>query len=65
MSGFSQDHPLTVSRLTLEIKQLLEGKYSNIFIEGEISGFKRYPSGHAYFTLKDEGAQMAAVMFKA
>lgn len=65
MSGFSQDHPLTVSRLTLEIKQLLEGKYSNIFIEGEISGFKRYPSGHVYFTLKDEGAQMSAVMFKA
>ena len=64
MSGSSQDHPLTVSALALEIKRLLEGKYTNIFIEGEISGFKRYPSGHVYFTLKDEGAQMSAVMFK-
>ena len=65
MSGASQEHPLTVSRLTLEIKSLLEGRFSNIFIEGEISGFKRYPSGHVYFTLKDEGAQISAVMFKA
>ena len=63
MSGASQEHPLTVSRLTLEIKGLLEGRFSNIFIEGEISGFKRYPSGHVYFTLKDEGAQISAVMF--
>lgn len=64
MSGLSQDHPLTVSALTLEIKGLLERKYSKIFIEGEISGLKRYPSGHVYFTLKDEGAQISAVMFK-
>lgn len=65
MSGLSQDHPLTVSALTLEIKGLLERKYSKIFIEGEISGLKRYPSGHVYFTLKDEGAQISAVMFKS
>ena len=65
MSGLSQDHPLTVSSLTLEIKGLLERKYSKIFIEGEISGLKRYPSGHVYFTLKDEGAQISAVMFKS
>lgn len=65
MSGSSQEHPLTVSRLTLEIKGLLEGRFSKIFIEGEISGLKRYPSGHVYFTLKDEGAQISAVMFKS
>lgn len=65
MSGLSQDHPLTVSKLTLEIKRLLEGRFTNVFIEGEISGLKRYPSGHVYFTLKDDGAQISAVMFKA
>ena len=65
MSGSSQEHPLTVSRLTLEIKGLLEGRFSKIFIEGEISGLKRYPSGHVYFTLKDDGAQISAVMFKS
>ena len=42
MSGLSQDHPLTVSALTLEIKGLLERKYSKIFIEGEKIMLKKY-----------------------
>lgn len=55
--------PLTVSGLTAHIKQMLEGAFGKIYVEAEISGWKRYPSGHCYFTLKDEGAQISAVMF--
>ncbi len=55
--------PLSVSELTRKIKGLLEGEFSSVDVEAEISGWKVYPSGHAYFTLKDEGAQIGAVMF--
>lgn len=54
---------LSVSELTRRIKSLLEGEFSPVDVEAEISGWKVYPSGHAYFTLKDEGAQISAVMF--
>ena len=63
--GTTQERALTVSSLTVKLKSLIEGRFSRIYIEGEISGFRLYPSGHAYFTLKDEGAQMPAVMFKS
>ena len=55
--------PVTVSSLTAQIKGLLEGNFTKIYVEAEISGWKRYPSGHCYFTLKDDGAQISAVMF--
>ena len=51
-----------VSELTDVIRGLFR-PYSKIYVEGEISGWKIYASGHAYFTLKDEGAQLACVMF--
>ncbi len=53
----------SVSLLTNGIKNAIEARYTAILVEGEISGWKIYPSGHAYFTLKDEGAQISAVMF--
>lgn len=56
---------LTVSALTAGIKGLIESRYTRIYVEGEISGWRVYPSGHAYFTLKDTGAQIACVMFKS
>ena len=43
--------PITVSSLTAQIKGLLEGNFTKIYVEAEISGWKRYPSGHCYFTL--------------
>ena len=48
------------------IKSLLEGDrtFTNIQIQGEISNFKRYSSGHCYFTLKDAGGVLKAVMFR-
>lgn len=56
--------PYTVSSLTSELKTALETRWSHIYLEAEISGWRLYPSGHAYFTLKDSGAQISAVMFK-
>ncbi|MDD3992112.1 MAG: exodeoxyribonuclease VII large subunit, partial [Desulfobacteraceae bacterium] len=55
---------LSVSQLTLNIKQLLEEKFEFIWITGEISNYRVPASGHAYFTLKDAAAQIAAVMFR-
>ena len=56
----------SVSELNLMIKGLLEGNrtFTNIQIQGEISNFKRYSSGHCYFTLKDAGGVLKAVMFR-
>ena len=65
MGGKSQEHPLTVSSLTTELKSLIEGRFTKVYVEGEISGWRPYPSGHVYFTLKDPGAQIQAVMFKS
>ena len=55
--------PYSVSSLTAELKGVLEAKYTRIYVEAEISGWRLYPSGHAYFTLKDSGAQISSVMF--
>lgn len=54
----------SVTELTEAIRRLLGGAFPTVDLEGEIINFKRYPSGHAYFTLKDAEAQISAVMFK-
>ena len=61
---FPKDTVFTVSNLTSLIRDLLEGTFSNITLEGEISNYRPNASGHLYFTLKDEGAQISAVMFR-
>lgn len=60
----AEEKALTVGQLTDQIKDLLEGKLPATWIEGEISNYKPAPSGHLYFTLKDERAQIQAVMFR-
>ena len=55
---------LTVSELTQEIKDILETRFPDIWVEGEISNLRTPPSGHIYFTLKDEFSQIRAVLFK-
>jgi exodeoxyribonuclease VII large subunit len=57
---------LTVKELTRIVKELLEGtlEIQGIWVRGEISNFKRHTSGHLYFTLKDDAAQVRCVMFK-
>ena len=61
---FPTDTVFTVSNLTSAIRDLLEGTFSNITLEGEISNYRPNASGHLYFTLKDDGAQISAVMFR-
>ncbi|MEI7903119.1 MAG: exodeoxyribonuclease VII large subunit, partial [bacterium] len=53
----------TVSELTRQIKQTLEDEVGHVWVEGEISNYKVYGSGHAYFSLKDATAQLSAVLF--
>lgn len=56
--------PLTVSEVTRRIKSLLEANVGVVWVSGEVSNFRRQmPSGHCYFSLKDAGAQLRAVMF--
>jgi exodeoxyribonuclease VII large subunit len=53
----------TVSELTAQLKQFITGRFRNVRVEGEVSNAKLYPSGHLYFTLKDDAAMMKAVAF--
>ena len=54
----------TVAQLTARIRALLEREYFEIWVEGELSNCRVWNTGHMYFTLKDTGAQIKAVMFK-
>ena len=56
---------LTVSELTASVRVLLESKYAEVWVEGEISNARVWKTGHLYFTLKDAGAQLRAVMFRS
>ncbi len=60
------DNVWSVSELTRQIKDLLDGESSlqHIYVRGELSNYKIYPSGHHYFTIKDEEATLKAVMFR-
>lgn len=55
---------LTVSELNRIVKETLERKLDAVWVVGEISNFRVPPSGHFYFTLKDDRSQIAAVMFR-
>lgn len=54
----------TITELTRHIRETLESAYPDVWVEGEISNLRVPSSGHCYFTLKDEGAQLRAVMFR-
>jgi exodeoxyribonuclease VII large subunit len=55
---------LTVSELTRNIRNTLEAKFSAVWVQGEISNYKLHPSGHQYFTLKDQRAQISCVIWR-
>jgi exodeoxyribonuclease VII large subunit len=60
-----QRRVVTVSELTAAIRELLETGFGDIWVEGEISNCRLWNTGHMYFTLKDRGAQIKAVMFRS
>ena len=61
----TEKNVVTITELTRQIKQSLETSFPRMWVEGEISNFKHHTSGHLYFTLKDEGAQLSAVMWRS
>ena len=65
VSDEPENNIYTVSDITREIKTLLSGEYAHIAVEGEISNWKIASSGHAYFSIKDEGAQLNTIQFRA
>lgn len=64
-SEIMQSHILTVTQLTRQIKDLLEGSFPDVWVEGELSNLHVPQSGHTYFTLKDEQSQVRAVLFRS
>ena len=54
----------TVGELTRQIRSTLETKFRAVWVQGEISNYKLHPSGHQYFTLKDQRAQIACVIWR-
>lgn len=58
------DRVWSVFELTSQVKDLLECNFPEVWVSGEISNFSRPQSGHCYFTLKDERAQIRAVLWR-
>ncbi|MFH1356285.1 MAG: exodeoxyribonuclease VII large subunit [bacterium] len=54
----------TISEMMGQVNSVLDKNYASIWLKGEVSNFNAYSSGHFYFTLKDDKAQISAVMFK-
>lgn len=59
------DKVYTVSQITQLVKLTLEDAFPRLWVEGEVSNFHRHPSGHVYFTLKDDKSQLRAVLFRS
>lgn len=65
MDGPAHQPPVySVSDLNSMIREILEGEFKTIWLKAEISNFIKHTSGHFYFSLKDDSAQISAVMFK-
>jgi exodeoxyribonuclease VII large subunit len=62
--AFTERKIYRVAELTGLIREILEPRFSEVWVQGEISNFKRPSSGHLYFSLKDEKAHLKAVMFR-
>jgi len=60
----TERRPLSVSELTSQVRGALENRFAAVWVEGEISNFKAAGSGHWYFTIKDESAQLHAKCFR-
>jgi exodeoxyribonuclease VII large subunit len=60
----TERRPLSVTELTMQVRGTLEARFASVWVEGEISNFKMAASGHWYFTVKDESAQLHAKCFR-
>jgi exodeoxyribonuclease VII large subunit len=63
-SDAPETRPLSVTEFTRRVKAVLEGGIESCWVRGEVSNMRAQPSGHVYFSLKDAGAQLSAVMFR-
>lgn len=63
--GAAGREALTVSQLARLVRMSLEERFRGIWVCGEITNLRRYPSGHVYFAIKDAGAQFSAVLWRA
>ncbi len=64
MSAFGSGRRVhSVAELANRVRSTLDGAFDAVWVQGELSNFRAYPSGHWYFTLKDEIAQLRGVMF--
>jgi exodeoxyribonuclease VII large subunit len=61
----TDEHVYTVSEITRQIRCALEERFALVWVEGEVSNFTAHTSGHLYFSLKDESAQLRCVMFRS
>jgi exodeoxyribonuclease VII large subunit len=61
----NSEAPYTVHEITMKIKNALEPAFSDIWVEGEISNYKKHSSGHHYFSLKDDKAVISCVMWRS
>ncbi len=59
----TEPHVFSVSEVTQVVRQVLEQAIGQVWIEGEVSNYRKQPSGHQYFTLKDAQSQLQCVMF--
>ena len=56
---------LTVTELTVHVRDLLESEFPEVWVEGELSNCRAWNTGHLYFTLKDAATQIKAVIFRS
>src|SRR5205809_2376456 len=61
----TERQPLSVSELTVMIRGEMERRFASVWVEGEISNFRAHGSGHWYFTLKDEFAQLRCACYRS
>src|SRR5713226_8281816 len=61
----TERRPISVSELTAQIRGALEKRFASVWVEGEISNFRAHSSGHWYFTLKDEFAQLRSACYRS
>src|ERR1700746_3724606 len=64
LAGGTNVPEYTVSEISGAVKRTLEGNFGRVRVRGEITELKKYPSGHIYFSLKDESAKLAGIVWR-